>query len=53
MGDADKARASDFKFAAGSINPADVGPHVLRHSFTCISNDLGIPEATIDTLLDD
>jgi integrase len=30
---------------------ADVTPHVLRHSFTSIANDLGFTEATIGTLV--
>src|SRR5271166_3536210 len=30
---------------------ADVKPHVLRHSFTSIANDLGFTEATIGTLV--
>jgi integrase len=30
---------------------ANVTPHVLRHSFTSIANDLGFTEATIDTLV--
>jgi len=30
---------------------ANVTPHVLRHSFTSIANDLGFTEATIGTLV--
>jgi hypothetical protein len=30
---------------------ADVTPHVLRHSFSSIANDLGFSEATIGALL--
>lgn len=35
---------------AGGL-PADVTPHVLRHSFASLGNDLGMTEATIGALL--
>jgi integrase len=35
---------------AGGL-PADVTPHVLRHSFASIGNDLGYTEATIGALI--
>jgi integrase len=31
--------------------PADITPHVLRHSFASLAGDLGYSEATIGTLL--
>src|SRR5262249_1539495 len=34
----------------GSL-PADVTPHVLRHSFTSLANDLGYSDATIGALV--
>jgi integrase len=35
---------------AGGL-PADVTPHVLRHSFASLANDLGYSEATIGMLI--
>jgi site-specific recombinase XerD len=35
---------------AGEL-PADVTPHVLRHSFASLANDLGYSEATIGMLI--
>ena len=31
--------------------PADVTPHVLRHSFASLANDLGYTEATVGMLV--
>ena len=35
---------------AGSL-PADVTPHVLRHSFASLASDLGYSEATVAALI--
>ena len=33
------------------LKPSDVTPHVLRHSFASIANDLGYTEVTISALM--
>ncbi len=40
-----------LKIAKLGILPADVTPHVLRHSFASLAGDLGYSEATIAALL--
>ena len=35
---------------AGGL-PSDVTPHVLRHSYASLANDLGFTEATIGMLI--
>jgi integrase len=39
------------RIAKGGGLPADVTPHVLRHSFASLGNDLGYSEATIGMLI--
>lgn len=39
------------RIAAGGGLPVDVTPHVLRHSFASLANDLGYSEATIGMLI--
>jgi integrase len=39
------------RMAAGVGIPRDVTPHVLRHSFASLANDLGYSEPTIATLI--
>ena len=40
-----------MKFAHAGGLPADVSPHVLRHSFASVAADLGYAESTIATLI--
>ena len=39
------------QIAAGGGLPVDVTPHVLRHSFASLGNDLGYSEASIGMLI--
>ena len=44
-------RSHWLRIAKISRLPADVTPHVLRHSFASTANDLGYSEATIGMLV--
>jgi integrase len=39
-----------FRELIGDL-PDDITPHILRHSFASLANDLGIPDATVAALL--
>ena len=39
-----------FRDLVGDL-PKDITPHVLRHSFASVANDLGFPDATVAALL--
>ena len=40
-----------LKIAANAQVPADITPHVLRHSFASLAGDLGYSEPTIAALI--
>jgi integrase len=39
-----------FRELIGDL-PEDITPHILRHSFASLGNDLGLPDATIAALI--